>query len=142
MTLSLDARDRSSAALHHGREGAVPAPAPAVRVVCSRVRTRGGVYDRPMAAHDLRGARSLTSTADLQIPLVQSDTLSDVLEVVRLTGALFFLVEASSPWVAEAPAAEHLAPVIFPSAQHVVSYHLVRQGGCWCESPGQAPVRL
>ncbi len=32
-----------------------------------------------------------------------SDTLSDVLEVVRLTGALFFLVDARTPWVAEAP---------------------------------------
>jgi hypothetical protein len=33
-----------------------------------------------------------------------SDTLSDVLAVVRLTGALFFLVDARTPWVAEAPA--------------------------------------
>jgi AraC-like DNA-binding protein len=40
------------------------------------------------------------------------------------------------------PAASHLVPVLLPSVQHVVSYHLVRQGGCWCESPGHAPVRL
>ena len=71
-----------------------------------------------------------------------SDTLSDVLEVVRLTGALFFLVDARTPWVAEAPASTHLGPVILPSAQHVVSYHVVRQGACWCESPGHAPLRL
>ena len=32
------------------------------------------------------------------------DVLSDVLEGVRLNAALFFCVEASSPWVAEAPA--------------------------------------
>jgi AraC-like DNA-binding protein len=71
-----------------------------------------------------------------------SDTLSDVLEVVRLTGALFFLVEARTPWVAEAPAAPHLVPVILPGAQHVVSYHVVSEGACWCESPGQPPLRL
>ena len=41
----------------------------------------------------------------------RSDTLSDVLEVVRLTGALFFLVDARTPWVAEAPASTHLVPV-------------------------------
>jgi AraC-like DNA-binding protein len=71
-----------------------------------------------------------------------SDTLSDVLEVVRLTGALFFLVDAHTPWVAEAPASAQLAPVILPGAQHVVSYHVVMRGACWCESPGHAPLRL
>ena len=40
----------------------------------------------------------------------RSDTLSDVLEVVRLTGALFFLVDARTPWVAEAPASVAEAP--------------------------------
>jgi AraC-like DNA-binding protein len=71
-----------------------------------------------------------------------SDTLSDVLEVVRLTGALFFLVDARTPWVADAPTSTHLVPVILPQAQHVVSYHVVSQGTCWCESPGQPPLRL
>jgi AraC-like DNA-binding protein len=71
-----------------------------------------------------------------------SDTLSDVLEVVRLTGALFFLVDACTPWVAEAPAAADLAPVILPRAQHVVSYHVVMAGECWCESPGHVSMHL
>ena len=71
-----------------------------------------------------------------------ADTLSDVLEAVRLTGALFFLVEASTPWAAEAPASVHLAPAILPHAQHVVSYHVVRSGACWCESPGHDSVPL
>ena len=71
-----------------------------------------------------------------------SDTLSDVLEAVKLTGALFFLVDARTPWVAEAPGSTDLAPVILPRSQHVVSYHVISQGPCWCESPGQAPMRL
>jgi hypothetical protein len=62
--------------------------------------------------------------------------------VVRLTGALFFLVDASTPWVAEAPASSDLAPVILPHVQHVVSYHVVTAGDCWCESPGQAAMHL
>jgi AraC-like DNA-binding protein len=73
---------------------------------------------------------------------VASDTLSDVLEAVRLTGALFFLVDARTPWVAEAPASPQLLPVILPRAQHIVSYHVVTEGGCWCESLGQTPLRL
>jgi AraC-like DNA-binding protein len=68
--------------------------------------------------------------------------LSDVLEALRLTGAVFFLVDARTPWVAEAPASAHLAPVILPDAQHIVSYHVVSHGACWCESPGLTPLRL
>jgi AraC-like DNA-binding protein len=71
-----------------------------------------------------------------------ADTLSDVLETVRLTGALFFLVDASTPWVAEAPASPVLGPVLLPRVQHVVSYHVIRTGVCWCESPGEPPMRL
>ena len=71
-----------------------------------------------------------------------ADTLSDALEIVRLTGALFFLVEARAPWVAEAPNATHLLPVVLPRTGHIVSYHVVREGSCWCESPGLPPVRL
>jgi AraC-like DNA-binding protein len=72
----------------------------------------------------------------------ESDPLSDVLEAVRLTGAVFFLVDARAPWVAEAPASTHLAPVILPHAQHIVSYHVISQGACWCESAGHAPMQL
>ena len=71
-----------------------------------------------------------------------ADALSDVLEAVRLTGALFFIVEASPPWIAEAPDSSALAPVILPRVQHVVSYHVVTQGTCWCHMAGAAPVRL
>jgi AraC-like DNA-binding protein len=61
---------------------------------------------------------------------------------VRLTGALFFLVDAHEPWIAEAPDAAALAPVILPRAQHIVSYHLITGGTCWCHMDGLAPVRL
>ena len=57
-----------------------------------------------------------------------ADTLSDVLEVVRLTGALFFLVDAHTPWVAEAPASTELLPAILPRAEHIVSYRVTVTG--------------
>ena len=92
---------------------------------------------------DPTGATGVAKTSQgTELSHHPSDTLSDVLEVVRLTGALFFLVDARTPWVAEAPASTQLGPVILPRAQHVVSYHVVAEGACWCESPGFAPLRL
>ena len=70
------------------------------------------------------------------------DVLSDVLEAVRLTGALFFVVDAGTPWIAEAPASSALAPAILPRAQHVVSYHVITRGACWCRMADEDPVRL
>lgn len=71
------------------------------------------------------------------------DVLSDVLRVVRLTGALFFRVEASSPWVIEVPDGAGLAPAALPGAQHLISYHVVTRGACWGATlAGGAPARV
>jgi len=59
------------------------------------------------------------------------DTLSDVLRAIRLTGAVFFAVDASAPWVAEAPAAHEIGPHIMPGVEHVIEYHVVAAGTCW-----------
>ncbi len=63
------------------------------------------------------------------------DALSDVLRLVRLTGAVFLHGELSAPWGLSAPsasAAEH----------HLVYYHLVTEGTCVAIMPGADPVRL
>jgi len=70
------------------------------------------------------------------------DVLSDVLRSVRLTGALFFPLHASSPWADQVPAAATFAPIILPGAQHVVSYHIVTQGACWARLRDSPSVRL
>ena len=70
------------------------------------------------------------------------DVLSDVLRAARLTGALFFPMEVSSPWLDEVPAATAFASILLPGAEHVVSYHIVRRGGCWAALHGEAPVWL
>ena len=66
------------------------------------------------------------------------DVLSDVLRAVKLTGALFFWVDASSPWSVDVPQAEAFARIILPHAQHVISYHIVIQGSGWV-SVGDGP---
>ena len=68
--------------------------------------------------------------------------LSDVLRTVRLTGALYFLVEASSPWEIAVPDGAALAPAILPRAQHVISYHVVTRGSCWGRIAGGVPTRI
>jgi AraC-like DNA-binding protein len=71
-----------------------------------------------------------------------ADPLSDVLHAVRLSGAVFFDIEGSSPWVAEAPPARAAAAIFMPRAQHVVEYHVVTRGRCWAGIVGERPVLL
>jgi hypothetical protein len=62
---------------------------------------------------------------------VAADVLSDVLRSVRLTGAVYFDFELSSPWVAEAPWSREIAAIVMPGAQRVIEYHLIARGACW-----------
>lgn len=59
------------------------------------------------------------------------DVLSNVLQAVRLTGAVYFDIDASSPWVGESPGTEEIAAAIMPGAEHVISFHAVISGSCW-----------
>jgi len=69
-----------------------------------------------------------------------TDVLSDVLRAVRLTGAVFFDFELTSPWVAEAPPSSEIAASVMPGAQRVIEYHLIARGGCWAQMIGGEPV--
>ncbi len=71
-----------------------------------------------------------------------TDVLSDVLRAVRLTGALYFDFELSSPWVAEAPPSNRVASTVMPGAQRVIEYHVVARGACWGNAVGHDPIRL
>jgi hypothetical protein len=71
-----------------------------------------------------------------------ADALSDVLRAVKLTGAVFVTVEVSPPWSAPVPSAATLRPIIMPSVQHLISYHLVTTGSCWAIPQQGKPVRL
>lgn len=73
---------------------------------------------------------------------MSGDTLSDLLRAVRLRGALFYYVEGSSPWVAEAPAAAEILPGIMPGAEHLIEFHGLAEGACWAAIDGEPPIRL
>lgn len=70
------------------------------------------------------------------------DALSDVLRAVRLSGALFFDVDARAPWVAETPEGRSVVDAMFPGSDHLISYHLLIDGSCWMEIEGEQPYRL
>jgi AraC-like DNA-binding protein len=73
---------------------------------------------------------------------VKADVLSSVLRAVRLTGAVYFDFELSSPWVAEAPPSSEIAAKVMPGAQRVIEYHLIARGSCWGHAVGEDPMRL
>jgi len=73
---------------------------------------------------------------------MSADVLSDVLRAVRLTGAVYFDYEMTSPWVAEAPPSREIAAVVMPGAERVIEYHLIARGACWGYVVGDAPTRL
>ncbi len=70
------------------------------------------------------------------------DVLSDVLRRVRLTGAMLFLVEATTPWITQAPEAGAFSQVILPGTQHLISYHVVVEGSCWGGLEGEPLQRM
>jgi AraC-like DNA-binding protein len=120
--------------------------------------TVGGVYDAGVTARNDRRSGSLaSSSADRPEPARASalpapesgaegstgvDALSDVLRAVRLSAAVFFRVEARSPWVIGVPDGATIARSVVPRAQHVISYHVVTDGRCWGGVPGESPMAL
>jgi AraC-like DNA-binding protein len=70
------------------------------------------------------------------------DALSDVLRTVRLTGAIFFDVHASTPWVAETPAGDSIVSAMFPGSEHLICYHVITRGTCWACVHGEPPIQL
>ena len=59
------------------------------------------------------------------------DVLSDVLRAVRLTGAVYFDIDAGSPWIGESPRTAEIAAAVMPGVEHVISFHAILSGSCW-----------
>ncbi len=76
--------------------------------------------------------------------MTDHDFLSEMLRSVRLSGAVFFEVDAAAPWVAAAPPKERIAPTVVSDARHVIEYHVVVAGTCWTRltNPDGAPIPL
>ena len=90
--------------------------------------------------HDL--ASEILAASSAADEAAGNDPLSDVLRMVKLTGALFFLVDASSPWGVNVPAASCFRAADFSPCTtcHFLPYrHRRPRRG---RVPGQPPVRF
>ena len=70
------------------------------------------------------------------------DALSEVLQVVRLTGAVFLEMELRAQWSYLTAPARAIADVLMPEADHVIPYHLVTEGTCYARLLDGEPVEL
>jgi AraC-like DNA-binding protein len=72
------------------------------------------------------------------------DVLSEVLQTVRLNGAIFFDMVFFPPWVGQSPPTASIAGSVMPRSEHVINFHVLLEGSCWAESTeaGEGPVRL
>jgi AraC-like DNA-binding protein len=70
------------------------------------------------------------------------DILSDVLRSVHLRGAMFYYVNGSRDWAAEALPSREIAAKVMPDSEHVMEYHVITRGSCWGAIIGEPPVRL
>lgn len=84
----------------------------------------------------------LAETPAPQGPLPLLDVLSDVLRVVRLSGAVLFRCEFSLPWAVVTPEPAELARLVLPGAKQIMLFHLVAKGRCWIGLEGHAPLQL
>lgn len=59
------------------------------------------------------------------------DALSELLRVVKLSGALFFDAECGAPWCVQSPPSRVLGKYIASPDSHVIEFHLVARGRCY-----------
>jgi AraC-like DNA-binding protein len=63
-------------------------------------------------------------------------------QVYLLTGAVFFDVRASEPWVAETPKGSSIVRRIFTDAEHLIPYHVMTRGSGWAAVLDEPPIRF
>ena len=64
------------------------------------------------------------------------DVLSDVLQVIRLSGSIQFCHQFSAPWSVKTPPPDKLAMILNVEAQRIASLHIVAEGEGWVEIEG------
>jgi len=70
------------------------------------------------------------------------DILSDVLGVIRISGAVLFHGDFSAPWCVSTPPASLMARVLMPGAKRLILFHIIAEGECWAERHGAPPLHL
>jgi AraC-like DNA-binding protein len=62
--------------------------------------------------------------------------VSRVLELVRLSGAIFFRSDFRAPWAYLSPPAAQLEAALPPSSGSLVMFHIIASGRCWVSVDG------
>jgi AraC-like DNA-binding protein len=70
------------------------------------------------------------------------DALSEALNSVRMTGAIFFDAICTCPWGFAVPPMERAAPVLAPGTERLVGYHLVAEGKAIVRLKDEAAVPI
>jgi AraC family transcriptional regulator, alkane utilization regulator len=70
------------------------------------------------------------------------DVLSDVLQTIRLKGALFLNTECHEPWCVTVPDGSVMAQMLSPGSTSVVICHTVLEGRCWIRPAGGEALPL
>lgn len=56
------------------------------------------------------------------------DALSELLRVVRLSGAMFYNARCAAPWCLRSPPAARLRELLSPAPGHIIEFHLISMG--------------
>jgi hypothetical protein len=59
------------------------------------------------------------------------EVVPQVLDLVRLTGAVFFRADFRAPWAYKSPRTLDLAGALPPGAGTLVMFHIIAEGHCW-----------
>ena len=70
------------------------------------------------------------------------DVLSEALNTVRMTGAIFYYAECTAPWGFAVPALHKVAHVLAPGTERLVPYHLVAEGEAVVRFEGMPEIAL
>jgi len=70
------------------------------------------------------------------------DALSEALNSVRMTGAIFYQAKCTAPWGFLVPPLRSVAHVLAPGSERLVAYHLVTEGKAIVRSEGMEDVLI
>jgi AraC-like DNA-binding protein len=70
------------------------------------------------------------------------DVLSEVLRVIRLSGAIHFCAEFTHPWAILSSPPEMLGTRLFPGAEAVTPFHIATAGKCYLSWGTIAPIEF
>ena len=68
------------------------------------------------------------------------DVLSDVLRVVRMSGAVFFRADMAGAWAARSVPGSELARTLFPTARQLLLFHVMESGRTWVALDDDEPI--